>query len=139
MSGGLMSVGLRPAFLFCAVALGLGGCGLFGDDAPPAQVSAVQPGALKPGDLLRITVVGEEELSGVFPVAEDRMVHLELVGAVPAGGLSLPAFEDILRSKLAAGYLKDPQILVARVAAPPASVTQPTTPSLPAAVLRSSQ
>lgn len=128
-----------PRMAFLAVALALGGCGLF---APPAAapVSAVQPGALKPGDLLRITVVGEEELSGVFAVGEDRMVHLELVGAVPAGGLTLPAFEDILRGKLAAGYLKDPQILVARVAAPPpGAVAQPTMPSLPAPVLRASQ
>jgi polysaccharide export outer membrane protein len=124
--------------VFLAVALVLSGCSLFA--APDvAPVSAVQPGALKPGDLLRIAVVGEEELSGVFPVAEDRMVHLELVGAVPAGGLTLPAFEDILRGKLAAGYLKDPQVLVARVAAPPATVTQPTGPSLPAPVLRASQ
>jgi protein involved in polysaccharide export with SLBB domain len=124
--------------LFLVIAFALGGCGLFGGgDAP--QPSAVQPGALRPGDMLRITVVGEEELSGVFPVAEDRMVHLELVGAVPAGGLTLPAFEDILRGKLAAGYLKDPQILVARVAVPPAAATQPTAPSLPAPVLRSSQ
>jgi polysaccharide export outer membrane protein len=131
-----MSDGQR--MLFFVIAFTLGGCGLFGGDNAP-QVSAVQPGALKPGDMLRITVVGEEELSGVFPVAEDRMVHLELVGAVPAGGLTLPAFEDILRSKLAAGYLKDPQILVARVAAPPAAATRPTAPSLPAPVLRSSQ
>jgi protein involved in polysaccharide export with SLBB domain len=128
----------RHRMLVFVVALALGGCGLFGAaDAPP--VSAVQPGALKPGDLLHITVVGEEELSGVFPVAEDRMVHLELVGAVPAGGLTLPAFEDILRGKLAAGYLKDPQVLVARVAAPSAAVIQPTAPSLPAPVLRASQ
>lgn len=132
MSGATRALGF-------VVALGLGGCGLFAaPDAGPAR--AVQPGALKPGDMLRITVVGEEELSGVFPVAEDRMVHLELVGAVPAGGLTLPAFEDILRGKLAAGYLKDPQILVARVTAPPPAVaTQPTAPSLPAPVLRSSQ
>jgi protein involved in polysaccharide export with SLBB domain len=131
MSGG------HRALLF-VLAFSLSGCGLFnGGDAPPT--SAIQPGALQPGDMLRITVVGEEELSGVFPVAEDRMVHLELVGAVPAGGLTLPAFEDILRSKLAAGYLKDPQILVARVAAPPAGATQPTAPSLPAPVLRASQ
>jgi polysaccharide export outer membrane protein len=124
--------------LFFVTALALGGCGVFGGgDAPP--VAAVQPGALKPGDMLRITVVGEEELSGVFPVAGDRMVHLELVGAVPAGGLTLAAFEDILRDKLAAGYLKNPQVLVARVAAPAAAVTRPTAPVLPAPVLRASQ
>jgi polysaccharide export outer membrane protein len=130
---------MRRAPLVLAVALALGGCGLFGaPDAAPA--SAVQPGALKPGDRLRITVVGEEELSGVFQVGEDRMVHLELVGAVPAGGLTLAAFEDILRDRLAAGYLKNPQILVARVAAPPpGAVAQPRMPSLPAPVLRPSQ
>ena len=128
-----MPGGLRPALL--ALAFALGGCGLFGGNPP----DAAQPDTLKPGDMLRITVVGEEELSGVFPVAEDRMVHLELVGAVPAGGLSLPAFEDILRGKLAAGYLKDPQVLVARATTPPPGAAQPTMPSLPAPVLRSSQ
>jgi len=120
---------MRPICLFFGAALALGGCGLMDGGAPQPQVQDV----LQPGDNLRITVAGEEEVSGVFPVNADRTVHLELVGTVPAGGLSVTAFADSLRQRLAAGYLKDPQVVVARVA------TNAAAAPLPPPVLRQSQ
>jgi protein involved in polysaccharide export with SLBB domain len=124
---------MRPICLFFGAALALGGCSLMGADAPKPQAVA---DVLAPGDTLKITVAGEEELSGIFPVNADHTVHLELVGAVPADGLSVPAFETALRQRLAAGYLKDPQVLVARVAAvADASASAPLAPP----VLRQSQ
>jgi polysaccharide biosynthesis/export protein len=121
---------MRPICLFFGAALALGGCSLMGAGTPqPPQVVADM---LQPGDTLKITVAGEEEVSGVFPVNADSTVHLELVGAVPAGGLSVPAFETVLRQRLAAGYLKDPQVLVARVVADARA-------PLPPPVLRQSQ
>ena len=102
-----------------------------GAGAPPPQAAA---DVLEPGDTLKITVAGEEELSGVFPVNADNTVHLELVGALPAGGLSVPAFETELRQRLSAGYLKVPQVLVARVGA----VADASAP-LPPPVLRQSR
>jgi polysaccharide export outer membrane protein len=74
---------------------------------------------LAPGDGLRITVTGEEELSGGFVVNSDGNVRLELLGAVPAAGLSPAGLQEKLRQLLAAGYLKNPQVLVERVAPPP--------------------
>ncbi|HEY4075951.1 MAG TPA: polysaccharide biosynthesis/export family protein [Rhizomicrobium sp.] len=121
---------MRPICLFFSAALALGGCSLMDGGAPQPQAVDV----LEPGDTLKITVAGEEELSGVFAVNPDRTVHLELVGAVPAGGLSVTAFEGSLRQRLAAGYLKDPQVLVARVSTD-AMVAAPLAPP----VLRQSQ
>ncbi|OJT96430.1 MAG: hypothetical protein BGN82_10985 [Alphaproteobacteria bacterium 65-7] len=107
----------------------LGGCGLLGGARPVA----VAPDVLRPGDALRIMVLGEEDLTGTFVVDQDRTVHLPLVGAVPAGGLSLVRFENDLREALKQGYLKDPQLLVARAdpAASP-SAAMPVIPSEPA-------
>ena len=110
---------MRPIclVLLCLTFL-LGGCLAPGRDAPstPAQADL-----LKPGDTLRITVAGEEELSGGFIVNSDGSVRLALLGAVPADGLSPAALQEKLRQLLAAGYLKNPQVQVEKVAqaAPP--------------------
>jgi len=87
----------------------------------PQTSPAANADVLAPGDGLRITVAGEEELSGGFVVNSDGNVRLELLGAVAAAGLSPVALQEKLRQLLAAGYLKNPQVLVERVAmaAPP--------------------
>lgn len=113
---------MRPVFLsFCLL---LGGCLSVPEAAPPAKADV-----LAPGDGLRITVAGEEELSGGFVVNSDGNVRLELLGAVPAAGLSPAALQEKLRQLLAAGYLKNPQVQVERVAmapAPPAPELRPS-------------
>ena len=73
---------------------------------------------LKPGDALRITVAGEEELSGGFVVNSDGSVRVAMLGAVPAAGLSPAGFQARLQQALAAGYLKNPQVTVERLAGP---------------------
>lgn len=107
---------MRPIFL--SLCLLLGGCLSGPEAAPPAKADV-----LAPGDGLRITVAGEAELSGGFVVNSDGNVRLELLGPVPAAGLSPVALQDRLRQLLAAGYLKNPQVQVERVAAaaPPPS------------------
>ncbi len=107
---------MRPICLslclcFC-LCLVLGGCQSAGSDTPPmAQV-------LQPGDTLRITVAGEEELSGGFIVNSDGSVRLQLLGTIPAAGLSPAAFQAKLQQLLAAGYLKNPQVVVERMGLP---------------------
>ena len=81
---------------------------------------------LAPDDGLRITVAGERERSGGFVVNSDGNVRLELLGAVPAAGLSPAALKEKLRPLLAVGYLKNLQVLVERVAPPP--VLRPSQP-----------
>ena len=117
--------------LFHCLALLLGGCLAPTGDVPPP----VQEDVLKAGDRLSITVSGEEDLSGSFAVNRDGTVRLDLLGGVPAAGLSVAGFQEQVRQRLAAGYLIDPQVRVARLA------QLPPPGSLPAAspALRPSQ
>jgi polysaccharide biosynthesis/export protein len=112
--------------LCLCLALVLGGCLSQEGSAPPAVPAKAD--VLKPGDALRITVSGEEELSGAFAVNSDGTVRMELLGAVPAAGLSPPGLQDKLRQLLAAGYLKDPQVVVERMAqvVPPPPALRPS-------------
>jgi polysaccharide biosynthesis/export protein len=64
-------------------------------------------------DVLTVTVFGEAELSGKYTVEQDGTFTFPQLGRVKAGGLTLRALEQDLRSKLADGYLKNPQVAVA--------------------------
>ena len=106
--------------LFLLPAL-LSGCGLVNDvlgpdEAAQAGAPAAQADLLKPGDSVRVVVAGEQELSGIFPVGADGKIHLELLGDVPAAGLTADMLAINLRQRLSAGYLRDPQVTVARAA-----------------------
>ena len=103
----------RPVCL--SLALMLGGC-LWQEDPVVAPAPVTAPQTLKAGDDLVITVAGEAELSGAFSVKDDGTVRMELLGAVPAAGLSVEEFQSQLRQKLQAGYLRDPQVRVERAA-----------------------
>ncbi len=66
-----------------------------------------------PNDILTIGVWNQPALSGKFSVEADGIFAFPLVGRIQAGGLTLQAIEDSLRTRLAAGYLKQPQVSVA--------------------------
>lgn len=64
------------------------------------------------GDKLKISVFGEENLSGPAEVNAFGNVSVPLVGDVPAKGLSLAEFRNAVTKKLAEGYLKNPKVNV---------------------------
>jgi len=61
-------------------------------------------------DVLNVSVYDQPELTGKFSVEADGSVTFPLVGRLRVGGLTLRAAEDLLRQKLADGYLKNPQV-----------------------------
>jgi polysaccharide export outer membrane protein len=61
-------------------------------------------------DVLSITVFGETDLSGKYTVEQDGTFTFPLIGRVKPGGLTLRAFEQELKNRLADGYLKNPQV-----------------------------
>lgn len=113
---------MRRLCLLVMLGPALAGCGLFAGmpaEGPlPAQAVPPQSGQLKPGDAVHIAVAGEQELSGIFIVAANGAIHLELLGDVPAAGMTPDALAQALRQRLAAGYLKEPQVVVIRAPAP---------------------
>jgi len=63
------------------------------------------------GDIVRVSVYRDPDLSGEFPVSPDGSILIPLIGAVPAAGLS--EAELVARLRLLLGeYLVDPQMSV---------------------------
>lgn len=77
---------------------------------PPAAATEYVAG---PQDVLEVTVFGEEEMSGKFPIEADGTFNFPLIGRVKAGGLTLRAIEREVHARLADGYLQNPQVAVA--------------------------
>lgn len=68
--------------------------------------------ALGAGDKLRITVFGEENLTGEYSVTANGTIAFPLIGDIAAVGHTLTQIQDAIRVKLAAGYIKDPRVAV---------------------------
>lgn len=65
------------------------------------------------GDNLRVTVFGEQDLSGEFLVDGAGFFSLPLIGEVRAGGLIVREVERVIVKKLKPDYLKNPSVSVA--------------------------
>ena len=83
-------------------------------DAESRSVSVPAPDyTAGPQDVLEITVFGEGEISGKFPIESDGTFNFPLIGRVRGGGQTLRAIERELHDRLADGYLQNPQVSVA--------------------------
>ena len=66
-----------------------------------------------PNDVLQITVFNQPQLSGKFAVEADGTLTFPLVGRVSVGGKDIRSAENEVKGRLAAGFLKDPQVTIA--------------------------
>ncbi|HYD31386.1 MAG TPA: polysaccharide biosynthesis/export family protein [Azospirillaceae bacterium] len=98
-------------------ALLVGGCSAsnpFPTEDAPLKISSPTEGyLLEPGNRLRLTVFGENNLSGDFTLDPAGNLALPLVGNVQASGATAKTvarrIEDLLRN---ANYLQDPKVSV---------------------------
>ena len=67
---------------------------------------------LGPGDKVRVSVFGEEDLSGEYQIDSSGMVRLPLIGTIRAAGFTSPSLENAIAGALAQGYLKSPKVNV---------------------------
>jgi len=65
-----------------------------------------------PGDIVKITVYGENNLSGNFKVGADGNASMPLIGVIPLIGLNLRQAETHIINAFKQGYLKNPSITV---------------------------
>ncbi len=61
-------------------------------------------------DKLRITVFGEQDLSGVFEVDSGGSISMPLIGEVSVTGLTVRELENAVSERLRDGYLKNPLV-----------------------------
>ena len=64
------------------------------------------------GDQLRVTVFGQEDLSGEFKVGSNGEISLPLIGKVAALGRTLQELELAVIDKLKPDYLRNPQVSI---------------------------
>jgi polysaccharide export outer membrane protein len=77
--------------------------------APPVEHLS---GTLGVGDVIEIRVFREPDLAGVFRVTRTGAIEMPLIGTVQLMGREPDEVASEIRSRLAAGYLKEPQVAV---------------------------
>lgn len=89
-----------------------------GQTALPPTTGATAATAAQPSyqigrqDELKVTVFDAEELSGSYRVDGDGFISFPLLGRIGVAGTSLGETQEKLRSMLANGYIRNPQVRV---------------------------
>jgi polysaccharide export outer membrane protein len=78
--------------------------------ADQAADAAIADYTLGAGDNLRISVFGEESLTGQFTVATNGRISFPLIGDVQAAGKTVQELRGEIVAALADGYIKDPRV-----------------------------
>lgn len=114
---------IQRALIGCLVlVLGMGGCA----SLPPLPAPAERPPLsglgeeqrpipsttyiLGPGDVLRVSVYDNPDLSQEVTIGSDGAFSYPLIGRVQAAGLSVRQLESLLAKRFADGYLVSPQV-----------------------------
>ena len=99
-------------FLLLLTAFGLSAC--TADQQPLDSGAGVVSGPyrLDAGDAVRVTVFEQPTLSNTYSVDQSGYIAMPLIVQVPARGRSTMELQSAIRTKLAARYLRDPNITV---------------------------
>lgn len=103
--------------LLCLLVANCGGSlmPLSGGESAVASVAPEQQSAMLPlaaGDRIRVTVYGEDRISGEYQIDPNGMVSLPLAGTLTAAGRTKPELEAALTEKLKGSYLRNPKVTV---------------------------
>lgn len=103
--------------LLLTLSLTIAGCATSGcasaGSLPDLSLSAADTRyTLGAGDKLRITVYGEDKLTGEYLVDGSGAIAFPLIGAVEARGLTAPALAEKLTAALSKGYLDNPSVAI---------------------------
>lgn len=99
-----------PPFLAALMLVVLSACAGDGNVPRARVIDTAEIYTLAPGDKLRITVFGEETLTGEYSVTGSGDVSFPLIGNIKVAGRTVESLQTELTSKLAAGYLEDPRV-----------------------------
>lgn len=79
------------------------------DDVGAADILTYPIG---PGDELHLDIVSQPEMSGDLRVAADGELTIPGAASINVGGMTLDRAKDAITAHLAAGYLRNPQVLL---------------------------
>jgi len=93
----------------CFVALALM---IFSAILPSNGAFAQTEYVLGPGDKLKVTVFGNDDLSGETEVDPSGLVTLPLIQQIPAAGKTILQLEQEIRNKLSPDFVKNPRLSI---------------------------
>jgi protein involved in polysaccharide export with SLBB domain len=107
----------RPWFLIVWLLLAglLGGCaqGVLASgpiDEVDGVARVIEEYRLGPADKVKVTVFGEEALTGEFLIAGNGKVSLPLIGETQAAGLTISEFQTEIGNALRQGFITEPRV-----------------------------
>jgi len=110
----LLKIGAKIAAVVSSLAL-VSSCATTSCGSSGAAIRDTGPAViyrLGADDELRVTVFGEDDLSGDYTVSGNGVVALPLIGDVSALGVTVSEFEDAVEHALRQGYLNVPRVSV---------------------------
>lgn len=75
-------------------------------------VEPAGPYLLDSGDVLRVSVYGDPDLTNTYRVDDSGAISMPLIGAVPARGGTTDALSRRVASALASSYMRNPNVAV---------------------------
>lgn len=103
---------MRLLALCCVVLALLAGCAP-GSGLPPLPPAAAGEYRLGPGDAVRLTTFGQDQLTGEFHVGDDGTIAVPLLGSVRAAGRTPEELQAAVADGLKrANLLRDPKVSV---------------------------
>ncbi len=78
--------------------------------APP--LAEPQTYVLSPNDVVQVRVYQEDDLETKMRIGKDGTTSFPLIGVINLGGKTVAQAADLIRARLADGYLVNPQITV---------------------------
>jgi protein involved in polysaccharide export with SLBB domain len=79
---------------------------------PGTEIASTASYTLGSGDEIKVTVFGEQDVSGPFVVDGQGAISMALIGQVIVKNLSLADAEKVITTKLKDGYFRDPKVSV---------------------------
>jgi len=85
-------------------------------DPPPSKYPVVRGNAndttLGARDIIEVRVFQHDDLTGVFEISPECTISYPLIGSVEVCGHTPPEIERDIRTRLADGYIREPQVSV---------------------------
>ncbi|WP_246160170.1 polysaccharide biosynthesis/export family protein [Aureimonas fodinaquatilis] len=90
----------------------LSGCSTYAPPAPAFHPQLTGEHYVDSGDMLRVTVYGENDLSSQYAVDQAGYLSLPLIGEVPARGRTTHQLRQAITARFADGFLLHPDVAV---------------------------
>ena len=102
---------MRLLLLFM-LTMAISACATYKPLNPAFHKALSQPYTLDSGDVLRVTVFGQNELTNTYAVDKAGYVAFPLVGAIAARGRTTKMLESDIATRLKQGFLRNPDVAI---------------------------